>query len=540
MNWFRLAQTISLFGLLIASTPHAYGAEYRRQVDVELEAIPDASRYEIKVTRVRDGGQTGKPAYFKMRKPIWSAEIAPGLYLLQMRSYDDRDVAGDWSDPFEYWIKLPAPKPISPVAGVKVKANDDSDAAVEFKWEPVPGAANYRIEIMSEDETIRKEIFSDSPSTNVKLPVARFYRWRVFTRLKDAVDGEEPEATSEFTLMGAPLESPSLDRPLTKVVQEIKWDEIGHATAYSYVYSVLRADGKWVAVGTPGQTKDAKVAFDLSQPSGQYRLAVQAKAEKRQNSKVAKIDFEVIGGLRDPAAVESAVLKESLAKPSNFYAIASYLITQIDYSAKLYDRNTISGFAALSGTGRIGIGYQNPRKPWGTFGIVDMGGINIANKNFTFASLELQETYKLNLGGRGQSLIGGGFFYKEVPILQGSVAEQFEGVGKATTMGPHIGIQYWQPFSLKFGVQLNARVYYSMLGNADEGGSLKPTMSFQYGVLGSYRLGPQSMGYAGYAYRADHVQYESATGGTSLAPPGAINEINMQGHFLNLLLEYSF
>ena len=224
MNWLRLVLTINVLVLLLVSIPPARAAEYRRKVDVELEEIPDASRYEIKVTRVREGGRTSKPTYFKMRKPIWSAEIAPGLYLLQVRSYDDRDVPGDWSDPFEYWIKLPAPKMISPVAGAEVKTKDDDEASVELKWEPVEGAAKYRIEVMSEDESIRKELFSGSNSTKVTLPVAKYYRWRAFTRLKDEVDGEEPESTAEFTLLGAPLEKPAINRPLTKVVQEIKWE----------------------------------------------------------------------------------------------------------------------------------------------------------------------------------------------------------------------------------------------------------------------------------------------------------------------------
>jgi hypothetical protein len=520
----------------MAMPAFAADSNYRRQVEVEFEEIPDATRYEVKVTRLKDGGQTGKPIFFKTRKPVWNAEIAPGLYLLQLRSFDDRDVPGDWSDPFEYWVKIPAPKPVSPVAGIQVKSKGDDEAEVVLKWEEVPGAEKYRIEIMSEDESVRKELFSGSPSVSVELPVAKLYRWRVFSRLKEDVDGESPENTADFVLLGAPLDKPDIEEPITKVVQEIRWNEVEFARKYVYTYAFETPDGKWRSIGKAVETAEPKAAFDLSQPTGRYRISVQAQADKRQHSKINKVEFDVMGGLREPAAIEAAVLKESLIKPTNFYAIASYLITQMTYSAKLYDLNTGSAFDALSGTGRIGLGYQKPVSPWGYFGIIDMGGINIANKNFTFASMELHSTYKLNWSGRGQFLAGAGLFYKELPILRGSSSTGFEGVGKVPLIGPHAGAQYWLPLNVKLGVQFNARLYYGMLGSPDIGGKVEPSLSYQYGVLGSYRLNQQMMGYAGYAYRIDHADFTATSG----AQAGQTNQVEMQGHFLNLVLDYSF
>lgn len=529
--------TLTVLAALMSGPPAlAADTNHRRQVEVEFEEIPDATRYEIKVTRVKDGGRNGKPIVFKTRKPVWNAEIAPGLYLLQLRSFDDRDVPGDWSDPFEYWVKLPAPKPVSPVAGILVKSKDEKEADVQFRWESVPGAEKYRVEIMSEDEGVRRELFSDGPSVTAELPVAQMYRWRVFARLKEEVDGETPESTSEFTLLGAPLDKPDIEDPLTKVVQELKWKPVDYAEKYIYTYSVEIPGGKWQPVGKPVETNQPNAPFDISQPTGRYRIAVQAQSAKRQNSKINTVEFDVMGGLREPAAIEAAVLKESLVKPTNFYAIASYLVTQVTYSARLFDLNTGSSFEALSGTGRIGIGYQQPMKPFGYFGIVDLGGINIANQNFTFASAELHGTYKLNWSGRGQFLAGAGLFYKELPILRGSATTGFEGVGKVPLIGPHAGAQYWLPLNVKLGLQFNARLYYGMMGTADVGGAVEPSLSYQYGLLGSYRLSPQTMGYAGYAYRMDHADFKAASGNQA----GQTNQVEMQGHFLNLVLEYSF
>jgi hypothetical protein len=49
------------------------------------------------------------------------------------------------------------------------------------------------------------------------------------------------------------------------------------------------------------------------------------------------------------------------------------------------------------------------------------------------------------------------------------------------------------------------------------------------------------MGYAGYAYRDDTAQYAADPGDPqSFATAGQTNEINLQGHYLNLILEFSF
>jgi hypothetical protein len=510
-------------------------AKYRRKVDLEFEEIPDATRYEIKVIRIKEGGTPGKPMFFKTTKPVWQAEIAPGRYMLQLRSYDDREVPGDWSEAFEYWVKIPAPAPLAPIAGADVTTKEDEEAAVELKWEPIKGVEKYRVEVMSDDQITRKEAFSDRNYVKVILPVAKSYRWRVFSRLKEDVDGEEPQGFADFALVGGPLKSPEVEEPITKVVQEIKWAPVKFAIKYSYTLFRYGEDKKWSPVGQPKEVSDPKAPFDLSQPSGTYRISVHAKGDKRQNSKAAREEFDVMGGLRTPAAVEAAVLKESLVKPTNYYFIASYMITQVNYAAKNYEQNpqSRSSFDAISGTGRLGLGYQNQRKPWGAFTIIDLGGINIDNQNFTFASAEAHGTWKLNWSGRGQVLVGSGLYYKELPILKGSKESGFEGVGKVSNIGPHAGFQYWLPFSQKFGMQFNARAYYSFMGSADGGTGVNPALSYQYGLLGSYRLKSQMMGYAGYAYRLDHSDYKSTAA-------GKISEIEVQGHYLNLILEYSF
>ena len=90
-------------------------------------------------------------------------------------------------------------------------------------------------------------------------------------------------------------------------------------------------------------------------------------------------------------------------------------------------------------------------------------------------------------------------------------------------------------------MQVNARYYYTISGTAPNGQEIQPSLSYQVGVLWSLRLKRILMGYAGYTYKLDRTEYladPDATG--SRASEGAINSIDIQGNYLNLILEYSF
>ncbi len=279
----------------------------------------------------------------------------------------------------------------------------------------------------------------------------------------------------------------------------------------------------------------------MTRPSGKYRLQVQASADRRKNSKVQSLDFEMRGGFRDPAALENAILRESISKPTNFYAIASYFITSMNYKSANYDDGSAPSFSAIGGTGRIGAGYQDPESKWGGFGIVDMSGFTIGGQNFTFNSMEMHVTRKLELGQGGLLNFATGLYSKELPVVSGSSVDGYRGTGKVRNIGPHAGFTYWTPLNDRYGFQANARVYYSLMGTAENGKPTQSTMSYQFGLLGTYRVTRAWMGYAGYAYRKDEAMYgtnpETATGFPNATD---INSVSIDGHYLNLILEYSF
>ncbi|MCB0387071.1 MAG: hypothetical protein KDD43_16875, partial [Bdellovibrionales bacterium] len=302
-------------------------------------------------------------------------------------------------------------------------------------------------------------------------------------------------------------------------------------------------DTNWKTVSRIRGQKESPLPFDLSNPTGYYKLRVQARAPLREKSEIAEIQFEVRGGIRSPAALEEAQLRDSLERPSHIYYIASYLVTQVNYTGTDRERNSISTFSALGGTGRLGIGYQNANSLWGGFGIVDLSGFDLDGKRYTFGAAEMHGTYK-QFWGKNQVLYGAGVFLKQLPDLRGSESTGFNGLGKVQNYGPHIGVQLWRPISSRFGFQVQTRAYVSLFGSAPNGQSIAPALSYQAGVLGTYRVNSQMMGYAGYVYRLDHSNYDASPFGAShpdsFAESGDLNSVELGGHYLNLKLEYSY
>jgi hypothetical protein len=513
----------------------------RRNVEIEWEQVPGARLYEIQIQRKDD--RNAKLLRFKTKESRWGATVKPGAYKMQIRSYDDRGVPGPWPEGTDLIVKLPAIIVLEPKPQATVQANNPETHPVDLKWEPVPGARKYRVEIRSTsmDWSTHQEVTSSHWSLSV--PVAQDYAWNV-TPVDDRNEaGDRAESDYEFRVQGPMLTAPSLERPLNKFVREVRWSPSDHATHYSYELRYYDAQiRKWVSVESGRDHKEPELRMDIARPSGRYRLQVQAHGIKRLPSRPARIEFETKGGFRDLASLEGAELRETFSKPTHLYAIASYLITQIEYKSIVHEDNAKPTFKAVGGTGRLGMGYQSSDSNWGGFGIFDLSGFIINGKNYRFASMEAHVTRKLEFGQRGLLMVGSGLFSKELPIVRGSQTEGYRDTGKVRNIGPHAGMLYWMPLNRRLGMQVNGRIYYSAFGTASNGQSIESAISYQYGLLGSYRLTETWMGYAGYAHRTDQSRYKAEASDTlnGFADPGDINSVTINGDYLNLVLEYSF
>ena len=534
---------VLILGLVAFSQP-SYSQQSRRNVNLEWEDVEYASKYQIRLVRKPRPDTSEPPRIFKTTEARWSGPLKPGQYTMELRSLDDRGVPGEWSDPIALTVKVPYPVPLKPVYGKKVLTQENQEYDTKFTWKKISGAQGYKLEVKSLDGsyTESKQLDEDESEVEISLKVAQIYQWRVYALMGNETPGEIPERWQKFALIGAQLKPPELKTPLSKYVQDLTWEPTEYAQSYDCIVQRKTKTG-WKLMSKVRSHRQTTLPFDLGNPSGDYRLKVQATGKLREKSKISSMDFQVRGGIRSPAALENAQLRDSLERPSHLYYIASYLLTQINYQGVDHELNSGASFNAVGGTGRLGVGYQNANSLWGGFGIVDLSGFDLDGERYTFAAAEIHGTYK-QYWGKNQILYGAGVFLKQLPDLRGSESAGFTGLGKIQNYGPHLGVQMWRPITSRLGFQVQARAYVSMFGSAPNGESVATAVSFQTGVLGTYRLNAQMMGYAGYVYRQDNSLYDaspySAANPDSFADPGDLNSVKIVGHYLNLKLEYSY
>jgi hypothetical protein len=321
-------------------------------------------------------------------------------------------------------------------------------------------------------------------------------------------------------------------------VREIKWTRPLYTEGFDYILSRWDAEKKeWTPISKANLEKSSQLDFDAAWKGGTYRLVVRAAAFNRVSSKSVISNFKVVNGDRSPASEANATLRQSIDRTTGFFGIASYLMTQMNYSGVNSDNG---GNAKLKvdlpsnfgGTGRVGIGYLSENSPWGGLSILDLSGFVVNDQNPTFASLEVSGIYRSDYGKRGEIRQQFGLFYKEMPEIIALNVNQVARIDKIVSAGPHYGIEYWYAKDPKLGYQINMHLYPSMMSiKTPTGNSLKPSLSYQLGLLGSYRLSNRMTGLAGYAYRRDSASYESVT--------KSLNTVDITGHYLNFFLEWA-
>ncbi|MCX7978486.1 MAG: hypothetical protein N2578_05735, partial [Bdellovibrionaceae bacterium] len=197
-------------------------------------------------------------------------------------------------------------------------------------------------------------------------------------------------------------------------------------------------------------------------------------------------------------------------------------------------------FNAIGGTGRLGLGWMGEQEnEWGYQGVLDLSGFLADSRNLTFASLEAIGIKRKFVGEDGEIRMQIGAFYKELPeVVPNQSTNSFSNT-RVSYLGPRAGIEYWKPISRRFGLQLNAHVYLSLLkASTPNGEPIQPSMSQQFGFLGSYRVNHRFTGLAGISQRTDRISYRAAT--SQVAPDGGVNSTTVNGTYINFFAEYSF
>ncbi len=528
---------------LPASASVALAATYRREVSFEWEEVPGAKTYDVEIRSANKEGSS-KALTFKTKKAVWTGKLVPGKYVMSLRSRDARGVPGEWSPPSEFDVHLDSVKAKYPVAQEQIKANDEQKIFQKFEWEPVHGANEYRFELSSEDGKTQVVENIKGLSYAVKIPVAHDYTWKVTGLGPNSVQSDSSLAAG-FSVIGKKINAPKITTPETEFVREIKWSRPDNAEKYNLALNRLNPQTKkWEKVLTQENIQSDSFNFDSNHPGGTYSLQVKATGHMRDDSDSSKIYFKVINGNRSPAAEYTALVRKSIDRLTGWYGVASYLVTQINYHGETPETGGLTTTTALGGTGRVGAGFFSANSKWGLLGIVDMSGFVISGNNYTYSSVEVSGISRHIIGDLGEGRLIAGIYYKEFPQLFGVPSLTNSGqvsFFQSAVVGPHVGAEYWHSLSPKLGFQANAHLYYSLLTmNSPNGNNVEPRISYQLGLMGSYRFNNRLTGLMGLTQRMDQIAYRANKTGAPIEGSGNYDDSRITGQYLSFYAEYGF
>lgn len=512
----------------------AQAEPYRRLVNFEWDPIEGGESYEIEIKQAK---QDGKTFNFKVKDAVWNGRLTPGRYEMKLRALDYRGVPGDWSEPSALNVQLESARLTGPAPKSIVKGEDSKNAKVTLKWDEVPGATSYALEIQSDDGLFKQAEILTGTSYAINLPAAHAYTWRVLGQGPDDVRSEAV-SLGEFEAYGGRLDKPKIEKPENEFVREVKWNRPEFADKFDVTVSRKNTKSKtWEKVAEYKDQSNESLAFDPKWNGGDYRVDVIAKGDKRVPATTASTAFRVRKGDRSPAAEFTHEVRKSIDRVNGWYGIASYLITMINYSSINYDKQSATSYNAIGGTGRLGLGHFIDDAQWGFLGIIDMSGfISNDGQNLTYASSELSAVWRSSstASDRGELRVPVGIYYKQHQVALGNPSTgKVDSYENAAVVGPQAGAEYWYSISPKFGLQANMHLYLSLLKmSTPSGGAVTPTVSTQFGFLGSYRFNKRFTGLAGYARREDSMKYKAADGND--------NESTLKGDYLNFFAEYAF
>lgn len=540
--------------------------DYKKVISFEWDPVFGAKRYQVQFTNQKNNSELVTDFYTDTN--TYTGPIPPGIYKMKLRSLDNRNVPGVWSEEVAFPVLLDKVDVVQPAQKIleQKSLNSETDE-LSFEWKEVLGADKYSLKI--KDAETNTEILEQTVSdfkVVVSLPVGKKYIWSVVA-LDSADLHSESETSGEITFFGKKLDKPNIITPENEFVRDISWAQEPLVQTYSIeLQKYVPSAKKWQRLVQDANFVGSRIVIDPKWPGGNYRVMVQSIAKLRPSSDKSILNFKVKTGDRSPTAEYTYVLKKSIDRINGWYGIASWFVSMINYSSSYKGLNP--KYSILGGTGRLGAGWFKEGNPWGFSGVVDISGFlkDEANKSsFIYNSLYIDGIYRTTVRSTDEFRIKSGFFYKEVPQTLADIGEistyfnsnnrsltGFKGTNNqnVSMIGPHLGLEYWFSMTPKLGLQINSNWFYSMsaVKLPNNGKGFVPSVSDEYGVLGSYKMTPKFTGLLGLTYKKDQVKYKDESTTTAFNLPSANTEYSsnnnvdtsVHGFFFSLFAEYQF
>jgi len=372
-----------------------------KSVKLQWNPVEGAASYEIQILT-----ENGSAVVHKTEDPYWKGQLGPGAYTYQIRAIDEAKREGTWSEPKSLAVMPEAPHPKFPKDGEKIQTYAPS-VSTELKWEPVPGASKYVVELQKDGGTpTRTEV--DQAKLDLKNLSDGKYKWSVKAVVQP--HGRTPASLrqkkwetkagdqEEFRIIHKKLEAPRLVSPLRvepppedgKI--KLKWKEVEGAKSYEVQISkakdkARRAPASELAGVKRFVTKDVSLTSRVS-GDGSYAWGVRALASVDQNKVPEAVGPESYGEFQ---LDKNAVFKGDLGYVALSTMAAPYTY-QIVSPSNGFSGSTSSFSTLVRASGEIWLAPQ-----WALGVGADYSFFELNNQTFNRFAVELTGKYRIQL-----------------------------------------------------------------------------------------------------------------------------------------------
>lgn len=505
--------------LMLLFSIQTFADEIVRRVNLEWEPISNAVSYEVELRE--KGGRGSRPLTFESSTADWTGDVVPGTYRLRVRGKDRRGVPGAWSSEEILEIKAAALRLLTPKDSQDIIVDQQDSAPVQFQWEPVKGAKDYVLNLTDDDGNKVVKVIADAES-KLELKPGRRYTWSVQLKLPDG-KLSEPEVRA-FTLLSTNMSKPEIKAPRNAFVRELEWRRPAEADAIDL--QLFYFDHEWKLVHEAKGFGERRIPFSETWQGGRYRLALWSKRAGRVISDKAEIEFEVVRGDRSPAQENRTMIDNFLTNRSKFFYFVGYVFSQVDYTNKRPDLNSINKFQALTGTLQGGMGRYFT-EAWGARILAGLGGITVENQSQYLTNYQAEAVYKRRLSSRMDGRARAGISRHDVLDAGRPIGAQAAQVSSFGTNSLLAGGDVWFGISERWG--LKGDLDYRVVIPSQR---IATGHVLNAGAFATYNWRPARLINAGLSMRQDQYGFKASTRGAQT--------IEQVGAYLTLQLELGF
>jgi hypothetical protein len=307
-----ISSTISVISALLASGAFANAEFIERDIEMNLDPVANAQKYEVRVTSMTF--KELPPIVYKIQTNHFTQRLRLGKWRIEGRSIDGRGVAGRWSALGEVNIGFKTPKVITPKSGETIQTSPSKKAPITIQWESFSPLARYRVQIFR--ESLDRAIFDREVKGNqlvVGLPHGRYtINLKSLPPAGVDLEGQDPSPIP-LTVSAGKLSTPNVQPVVMPPPLRVTWQAPPSARNYQVKLIRVKPSNETKASAADViqtiSTEKTTVALPTKLAPGSYRVEVVATAPGFEPSDAGARDFVIAV----PKPADEKLIKQKLS-----------------------------------------------------------------------------------------------------------------------------------------------------------------------------------------------------------------------------------